>query len=249
MNCSGMHPFCSVIETNIPIFESQYQEQLDPKQLAGRKAAEFIEEGMTIGLGTGTTAYHTIVRVGEMVRDGLNIRTVYTSLETRDLATKHNIPCLTLGEAGHIDLTIDGADEIDPRGNGIKGGRGALLYEKIIASASSKNVWVVSEQKLVDNLGAFPLPVEVIPLASGFLMKRFTELEFSPVLRKSGNDAYLTDSKNYIVDLHLGEIDDPEYLGAHLKTFPGVVEHGLFLDTCNAAVVATNSDTRVIEFR
>jgi len=222
---------------------------LDPKRLAGRKAAEFIEDGMIVGLGTGTTAHHTIMRVGELVAEGLKMNAVCTSHQTRDLASSLSIPCLPLDEVNHIDLTIDGADEIDPDGNGIKGGRGALLYEKIVAFNSKRNIWVVGEQKLVKQLGTFPLPVEVIPFGHQLLIKRFEELGFNPVLRMEGTEVYLTDSKNYILDLHMKEISDPVYINALLKTYPGVVEHGLFLDTVNIAVAATETDTRIIKFR
>ena len=204
---------------------------------------------MIVGLGTGTTAYHTIVRVGELVAEGLNVQAVCTSSRTMDLANSLNIPCIPLDEVTHIDLTIDGADEIDPQGNGIKGGRGALLYEKIVASYSRQNIWVVGEQKLVKQLGAFPLPVEVVPFGHKLLMKKLVDMGFHPVLRMEGTDAYLTDSRNYILDLHLEKIEDPEYLHDLLKTFPGVVEHGLFLETVNIAVAATETNTRIINFR
>lgn len=222
---------------------------MDPKVLAGRKATEFIEEGMIVGLGTGSTVYHTIIKVGELIANGLKIQAVFTSLKTRDLARSLNIPCLSLDEVKYIDLTIDGADEIDPAGNGIKGGKGALLYEKIVASNSKQNLWVVSEYKMVETLGAFPLPVEVIPLGHILLMKRFRELGFNPVLRKVDDEIYLTDSRNYIIDLYLNRIADPYETDRLLKTFPGVVEHGLFLDTVNTVIAASDSSTRVISFR
>jgi len=189
------------------------------------------------------------MRVGELVADGLKMKAVCTSHQTRDLARSLNIPCLPLDEVPHIDLTIDGADEIDPDGNGIKGGKGALLYEKIVSSNSRQNIWVVSEQKLVKQLGAFPLPVEVIPFGHRLLIRRFEELGFHPVLRTEGKEIYLTDSKNYILDLHLKGINNPQYIHDLLKTFPGVVEHGLFLETVNIAVAATKSNTRIINFR
>jgi ribose 5-phosphate isomerase A len=222
---------------------------LDPKVLAGRKATEFIKDGMIVGLGTGSTAYHTIIRVGELITEGLKIRAVCTSLKTCELACSLNIPCLPLDEVKCIDLTIDGADEIDPAGNGIKGGRGALLYEKIVASNSKQNIWVISDHKLVETLGAFPLPVEVIPLGYTMLLRRFEELGFNPVLRKTDNEVFITDSRNYIIDLYLESIVDPYETGRLLKTFPGVVEHGLFLDTVNTAIAASETTARVIRFR
>jgi ribose 5-phosphate isomerase A len=160
---------------------------LESKKLAGRKATEFIKDGMIVGLGTGSTVYHTIIRVGELVAEGLKIQAVCTSLKTRDLACSLKIPCLSLDEVNQIDLTIDGADEIDPSGNGIKGGKGALLYEKIVASNSRQNIWVVSEYKLVKKLGTFPLPVEVIPFGHVILLRKFEELGFHPVLRRVDN--------------------------------------------------------------
>ena len=133
------------------------------KQQAGERAVSFVEDGMLVGLGTGSTACYAIRKLGELVRQGLEIKGVCTSEQTRDLACEYGIPVVDIEDVGCIDITIDGADEVDPGGQGIKGGGGALLYEKIVASNSRQNVWVIEKRKLVQQLGAFPLPVEIMP--------------------------------------------------------------------------------------
>jgi ribose 5-phosphate isomerase A len=149
----------------MPYFEMT--KDIDKKELgkktAAYKAAEYIKQGMTVGLGSGSTVYHVIIRVGELVRDGLEIKCVSTSSSTSNLAKENGIKLIGLDETDSIDLTIDGADEIDPQLCGIKGGGGALLFEKIVALSSKRNIWIADTSKLVDTLGKFPLPVEVIP--------------------------------------------------------------------------------------
>lgn len=219
------------------------------KQLAGEKAVEFVEDGMVVGLGSGTTAYFAIRKIGERVREGLKLKCICTSKHTRDLAIKWNIPCLDIDEVDQLDITIDGVDEFDPDGNGIKGGGGALLIEKIVASRSRVNIWVVEERKLVGRLGAFPLPVEIMPFGHKHLLKDFTRRNYQPELRKISDETYITDGGHFLADLHLGSIDDPFSLDVELKKIPGVLEHGLFLNLVNKVVSASLEKVEIITFR
>jgi ribose 5-phosphate isomerase A len=222
---------------------------MNPKQLAGEKAVEFIKEGMTVGLGTGSTVYFTVLKLGELVKKGLNVKAVCTSVATHKLAVSLNIPILSMEEVTGIDLTIDGADEIDPNGHGIKGRWGALLFEKIVAANSKQNIWVVDDSKIVEHLGKFPLPVEVIPFGYKQIVNRFVELGFNPELRMEGKETFKTDSGNFIIHLHPGIIKDPVELDKTIKHIPGVVEHGLFTGIVNKAVVADKSHIRIIDYR
>jgi ribose 5-phosphate isomerase A len=219
------------------------------KQQAGERAVTFVEDGMVVGLGTGSTAYYAIRKLGELVRQGMEIKGVCTSEQTRDLAREYGIPVVDIEDAGCIDLTIDGADEVDPDGQGIKGGGGALLFEKIVASNSRQNIWVVEKRKLVQQLGTFPLPVEIIPFGHRNLLRKMADKNWDPVLRKKGNEIYATDGHHYIVDLYLNSIPDPRQLDSALKHLPGVVEHGLFLDTVNKVVAAGTDKVEIISFR
>ncbi|MCR2802926.1 ribose-5-phosphate isomerase RpiA [Paenibacillus soyae] len=220
---------------------------MNEKQLAGEKAAEFVKNGMTVGLGTGSTVYYTIRRIGEMVKEGLTIKAVSTSSSTTRLAESLRIPLVSIDEAGKLDLTIDGADEVDPAFRGIKGGGGALFFEKIVAAASERSIWVVGSDKLVDRLGRFPLPVEVVPFGYSQVYRRLFDKGLNPKLRMSGENRYITDSGNYIIDLQLGAIGDPEALNDWLNGITGVVEHGLFLGMANAVVVARQDIVEVKE--
>lgn len=222
---------------------------MNPKQLAGEKAVEFIKEGMTVGLGTGSTVYFTVLKLGELVKKGFKVKAVCTSVATHKLAVSLEIPVLLMEEIDSIDLTIDGADEIDPNGHGIKGRWGALLFEKIVAANSHQNIWVVDDSKLVEQLGKFPLPVEVIPFGYKQVVKRFVELGFNPELRMEGKETFTTDSGNFIIHLSLGVIQDPIKLDWMIKQIPGVVEHGLFTGIVNKAVVADKNDIRIINYR
>ena len=224
-------------------------EQMNLKQQAGERAVSFIEDGMVVGLGTGSTAYYAIRKIGELVRQGLAIKGVCTSNKTRELARESGIPLLQVDDVESIDLTIDGADEVDPGGQGIKGGGGALLFEKIVASISRQNIWVVEKRKLVGQLGAFPLPVEIIPFGYRNLLRKMDAMQLNPELRMASGRIFETDSSHYIIDLHLGSIPDPWKLGADLKRLTGVVEHGLFLDTVNKVVAAAQDKVEIISFR
>ena len=222
---------------------------MNPKKIAGEKAVEYVEDGMVLGLGSGTTAFFTIQKLGERVSQGLNITGVCTSEDTRLLAERWKIPYVDLDEVNTIDLTIDGADEVDPMGNGIKGGGGALLYEKIVASISRHNIWVIEDRKLVERLGAFPLPVEIMPFGHLHCLRTLKDLGFKPELRMSGKSTFRTDGGHYIVDLHTGELKDPWETAAELKMIPGVIEHGLFLNLTHRSVVAKEDDVHIITYR
>lgn len=209
------------------------------KMMVGIEAAKYVTDGMTVGLGTGSTAYYMVEEIGRRVKEeNLKIVGVTTSKETAKQAASLNIPLKSIDEVDFVDLTIDGADEISKDYQGIKGGGAALLFEKIVASYSKKNIWIVDQSKMVEKLGAFPLPVEVIPYGSQQLFKVFQEEGYNPVLRLNQDGTpLLTDSQNQIIDLHLAEIDEPKELAHQLSNLAGVVEHGLFLDIVSTVIV------------
>ncbi|MCW1956386.1 MAG: ribose-5-phosphate isomerase RpiA [Roseobacter sp.] len=215
------------------------------KFVAAKRAAEFVEDGMRVGLGTGSTAAWLVRCLGEMVReDGLKIRGVPTSARTAELARDVGIDVISLDEAKWLDLTIDGADEFDGELNLIKGGGGALLQEKIVATASDQMIVIADVGKEVERLGAFPLPLEVIPFGwqttKALIEETLVSMDVlgrSTTLRMNGDVPYITDEGNHILDLHLGRIGNPRQLGLVMNQIPGVVENGLFLDICDKVVV------------
>ena len=218
------------------------------KAAAARKSLEYVKDGMVVGLGTGSTATFAIRFLGEQVRDGLKIRGIPTSRASEELSRSLGIPLITFDEAGYTDVTIDGADEVAPGLALIKGGGGALLHEKIVASASRRLVIVADQHKMVQRLGRFPLPVEVIPFASALIRKQLEEIGAKPALRTvAGGAPYITDEGNYIFDCHYGEIADPAAVAVTIKSMTGVVEHGLFLGLASVAVVAGPDGAKVIE--
>lgn len=214
------------------------------KQRVGESAASFVHDGMTVGLGTGSTVHFTILKLAERVRhEGLTIRAVSTSRQTTELATSHGISILDLDDVPSIDLTIDGVDEFDPLLQGIKGGGGALLFEKVVAKASKRNIWVADKTKAVEHLGAFPLPVEILQFGLSHTLKTLDEAELHPVLRLAGGDRlFKTDSGNVIADLHIGSISDAGKLAIWLNGLPGVVENGLFLNVADKVLMADKDD-------
>src|SRR5579859_791331 len=212
------------------------------KEAAGRAAAELVRDGDVVGLGTGSTAYFAVVALGERVKAGLKIVGIPTSIQTGELARTVGIPLTTLDERPEIDITIDGADEIDPKLNLIKGGGGALLREKVVAAASKKMVVVADSGKVVSVLGKFPLPVEVIAFARTVVEKKVVSLGAAPKLRtKPGGSPYLTDNGNQILDCSFGKIADPAALARTLSEIAGVVEHGLFVGLASLAIVGRGS--------
>lgn len=220
---------------------------MSEKQLAGEKAAEFILDGMIVGLGTGSTADFATRKIGERIHNGLNIKAVATSTATAQLATALNIPIVDLNKVDKIDVTIDGADEVDVTYTGIKGGGGALFFEKMVASISQKNIWVVDASKYVEQIGKFPLPVEVSPFVYTHIYNQFQDKGMKPQMRKKQKKYYLTDSGNYIIDLHLNTIKKPKEMASWLNAIPGVIAHGLFINTVDLLVIGNGPTTRIME--
>jgi len=212
------------------------------KEAVGRRGAEFVEDGMVVGLGTGSTVYFTLVRLAERLQaEGLSIRGVPTSVDTELKAREMGIPLVSLEEVATIDLTIDGADEIDPDLALTKGGGGALLREKVVAAASTREVIVAERSKIVERLGrTFPLPVEVVPFARAAVTRRIEDLGASVTLRmREPGTPDRTDNGNGILDCTFAEgIADPAALEALLSSFPGVVENGLFVGLTDTVLVA-----------
>ena len=215
------------------------------KFVAAKRSVDYVEDGMRVGLGTGSTAAWMVRCLGELVReDGLKIKGVPTSTRTADLAREVGIEVISLDEARWLDLTIDGADEFDASLNLIKGGGGALLQEKIVATASDQMIVIADVGKEVETLGAFPLPIEVIPFGWETTKSLVEEMLISmdvlgrdATLRMNGDRPFVTDEGNYILDLHLGRIGKANQLAMVLNQMPGVVENGLFIDICDIVIV------------
>ncbi len=215
------------------------------KQAAARESLEFVADGQVVGLGTGTTATYAIRFLGERVRAGLRIRGVASSVHSEELAASVGIPLTTLAEVTEIDVTIDGADEIDPDLQLIKGGGGALLREKIVASASRKFVVIADSSKRVPVLGQCPLPVEVVPFAEALIARRITALGAAAALRRDQTGKpFVTDGGHHLLDCSFGAIADPFGLSLKLQDMPGVVEHGLFLNMADVVLVGEGSQVR-----
>ena len=202
---------------------------LNEKQLVGEKAVEYIRDGMVVGLGTGSTVYYTIMKLGQLVKEGLTIQGIPTSVQTEELARKIGIPIGSFKEIDQIDIAIDGADEIDSNLNLVKGGGGALLREKIIAKAAKKFIVVATPSKLVEKLGVQRLPVEVVPFGAELTEKHLRELGGNPVLRIVDGIPFRTDNGNYIFDCSFSDLSQPIHLEKKLNLIPGVVENGLFI--------------------
>jgi len=218
------------------------------KELAARASLKFVHDGAVVGLGTGSTAAFVVRLLGERVQAGLKIRAICTSTQTENLAASLGIPLTTLEEVQQIDVTIDGADEFDPKLRLIKGGGGALLREKIVASATRQEIIIVDSSKQVSVLGKCPLPVEVIRFAEAIVSKKISALGATVQLRKDGTgQPFITDEGHHILDCHFGQIPDPTALAHTLSEMPGVVAHGLFIDLADVVLLAKGSE--VLEFR
>lgn len=214
------------------------------KEAAARASLRFVKDGQVVGLGTGSTAAYFIKLLGDEVRNGLRVRGIPTSMRSRELAMSLGIPLITLDDCQEIDVTVDGADEVDPQLRLIKGGGGALLREKIVASATRQMIVVADASKQVQRLGKFPLPVEVIRFAQALVAKRIAALGAEVKLRcDAAGSTYLTDENNHILDCRFGEIPDPDRLARALSEMPGVVEHGLFIGMASLALFARGSET------
>lgn len=221
------------------------------KRAAAARALDFVEDGMRLGLGTGSTAEHFVRLLGEKVSKGLKVVGIPTSERTAAIAEELGIPLTNLDETPELDLTVDGADELDAQLRLIKGGGGALLREKIVATASKKMIVIADQSKMVKTLGKFPLPVEVVPFGS-----RVTSMKIAQVAKEYGctgaieprDDDYdvpfLTDSENFIYDCSFGAIPDPDGLNRALNLIPGVVDNGLFIGIATMAIIGTEAGTK-----
>jgi len=224
------------------------------KRQAASRALEFVKSGMRLGLGSGSTAKHFVELLGARVRSGLDVVGVPTSETTRADALRCGIALTTLDEIDRLDLTVDGADEIDAHLNLIKGGGGALLREKIVAAASERMIVIADDSKWVEALGRFPLPIEVIPFGLGATQraigKAFADCGISGqiALRKGADGhVFVTDGGHWILDAHLGRIADAPRLARSLASIPGVVEHGLFIGLASMALLAGPQGIRIVE--
>ena len=218
------------------------------KAVAARASVELVRDGDIVGLGTGSTAAYAVRFLGERVQAGLKIRGIPTSIHTQELAASLGIPLTTLDEFQAIDVTIDGADEVDAQLRLIKGGGGALLREKIVASATRQFVIIADSSKQVPVLGKFPVPVEIIKFAEALVAKKISALGAAVTVREApSGKPFLTDEGNHILDCEFGRISDAPGLGRALESMPGVVEHGLFIGM--AAVALIGKRDQVIEMR
>lgn len=218
------------------------------KLLAAQKSLEFVSDEMVVGLGSGSTATHFIRLLGERVQRGLKIRGIASSAASEELAKSLGIPIINFHDASVVDVTIDGADEIGPALSLIKGGGGALLREKIVASASKRFIVVADSSKVVEHLGKFPLPVEVIPMASPLVAGKLQQLGIPSHVRQTRfGSEYITDEGNLILDCECGVIADPNALAASIRQIVGVVEHGLFLNMAELALVADGSEVLTLK--
>lgn len=227
------------------------------KYACALRASALVENGMKVGLGTGSTAYWLVYHLAERVRsEGLEFVGVPTSNKTREQAQAEGLKLISMDDAGRLDITIDGADEFDQSMNLIKGGGGAHLQEKIVAFGSDRMVVIADETKKVNKLGKFPLPVEVLKFGSASSRKQIEELliaqnykDFTVQIRMEKNKPFITDEGNYIFDLNLGEIQNPRKLCVDLNIIPGVVENGLFIDVCKAVVIGYSDGTATISWK
>lgn len=208
------------------------------KKAAGQKAVEFVKDGMLVGLGSGTTSFYFIESLGERCREGLQIQALATSEKSKLQALAGGIPLLEDNVPSQLDIAVDGADEIDGAKRMIKGGGGALLREKIIAAMSKQRVVIIDESKYVKKLGKFPLAVEIIPFAYQATLKHLEDLGYRGSLRQSNEAPYLTDHHNYIFDIVFRQgIDDALEEALRLKSIPGVIETGLFINLANIIIM------------
>lgn len=221
--------------------------QDDDKRLAALAAIREVAEGMLVGLGTGSTAKHAIDGLGARVAEGLRIRAVATSEASARQAASLGIPLLDMAEVEAVDLTIDGADEIDASLVAIKGAGGAMLREKVVAAASRRMIVVADGSKRVDRLGGAPVPAEVVPFARASVAAALVRLGAEPVLRMAGGDPYRTDQGNLVLDCHFADLPEPRALAAAMQAIPGLVGHGLFLDEVDAFYVAADGDVVIVE--
>lgn len=219
---------------------------MDARRVAAERALEFVRDGMTIGLGTGSTAVWMIRRLGERVAAGLQVRGIPTSKATAELARSLQIPLVDFDQVTELDLAIDGADEISPSLDLIKGGGGALLREKLVAAASRQLIIIADQSKQVSSLGAFGLPVEVVPFAWAVTARRLEQLGGRTALRRQADGPFVTDNGNYILDTDFGLIQQPGQLERAIKLLPGVVESGLFVGMADLVILGSADGSSVL---
>jgi ribose 5-phosphate isomerase A len=212
------------------------------KKIAAEEAVKYIKDNTIVGLGTGSTAYYAILAIADLVKNGLNIQGVPTSEKTASLALSLGIKLIDLKEVDAIDVTIDGADEFTSDLNLIKGGGGALFREKIVASLTKTEIIIADSAKKVDRLGKFKIPVEVEPLAYNYVNQQIIKLSGKGALRKNGEEIYLTDNHNYIIDADFGLIDEPEVLSGSLNQIEGVLAHGLFINLTSIVIMGKGQE-------
>lgn len=217
------------------------------KEVVGKKAVDYVKDNMVVGLGTGSTVFYFVHALAEEVKRGLNIEMVSTSVQTVELAQSLGLKVKGLDEVDHIDLVIDGVDEMDKNFNAIKGGGAALFREKIVANIAKEVIWIFDETKDVEKLGAFNLPIEILPFGYTHTLKKLKEFGLNPILRKKDDKILVTDNSNYIVDLHLGYGFDIEEVSEKLSKVVGVVETGLFLNMCKLCIKGTKDGAIIIE--
>ncbi len=216
------------------------------KEVVGKEAVKYVEDGMIVGLGTGSTVFYFVHALADRVKEGLNIQMVSTSIQTVELAKSLGLNIKELEEIDHIDLAVDGVDEIDKNFNAIKGGGAALFREKIVADIAKEVIWIYDESKDVEKLGKFNLPVEILPFGYSHTVRKLTEAGLNPVIRKKDGEILITDNHNYIADLHLGYGFDIEEVKEKLANIVGVVEHGLFLNMCKLCIKGTSEGAVII---
>jgi ribose 5-phosphate isomerase A len=209
---------------------------INAKKAAAQKSLAYVRDGMTLGLGTGSTAYWAILGLGELVKNGLKVRALATSVQSEALAREAGIPVVSFADIDEIDLTIDGADEVDEKLNLIKGGGGALLREKIVAAATRYYIIIADESKLVKCLGKFPLPVEVAPFGWEMTRRKLEKLGCSTQLRMADKKTFLTDNGHYILDCSFGSMATPALLHEQVNAITGVIDNGLFIDMADLVI-------------
>jgi ribose 5-phosphate isomerase A len=210
---------------------------MDAKRVAAHKAVDYIKPGMTVSLGSGSTASWAIRAIGERVKEGLTITAVASSLKSETIARELSIPMRDLSTIDTIDIAIDGADEVDAKGNLIKGGGGSLLREKLLAFSSKTFYVIIDESKLVDKVGKKVLPVEIVPFGANLTLAHLKSLGCIPSIRKNNTENFITDNGNLVVDCQFTSIDDPAWLDVRIKMIPGVIETGLFSSKVVTAII------------
>lgn len=221
---------------------------MNKKERAAKKACTFVHGGMSVGLGTGSTAEYMIRYLAQREKEEhLGIRCVATSRRSEELAERLGLKVVGFHEVDALDLTIDGADEVDHSLCGIKGGGGSLLYEKLVAASSMKVIWIVDDSKLVEKLGKFPLPIEIVAFYHDKLFRRLKDEGYKPTYRWEKEKPFVTDGGNYILDLHLDEISEPKVLHEKLKLMTGVIETGLFIDLADRVIVGGEDEEWILE--